>query len=150
VNGGGATGSARQGASVSLSSNGTTAILGGPADASLKGAFWIFIPNTSVVDTKIDVRAQDILPVSIRELVLNQNIPNPLTDRTTVSFTVPEACTAEWQIADINGRVVLSLKRDYPAGDNTEVFDMSNYQGVYSYTLTTPFGTKSRKMVVVK
>jgi len=150
VNGGAATGSARQGASVSLSSNGTTAILGGPADASLKGAFWIFIPNTSVVDTKIDVRAQDILPVSIRELVLNQNIPNPLTDRTTVSFTVPEACTAEWQIADINGRVVLSLKRDYPAGDNTEVFDMSNYQGVYSYTLTTPFGTKSRKMVVVK
>ena len=150
VNGSGATGSARQGTSISLSSNGTTAAIGGPADATNKGAFWIFVPNTSFADTKTDVRAQDEQSVAAAEVILYQNLPNPLTDRTNIIFTLPEACTAEWQITDINGRVVLVLKRDYPAGDNSEVFDMNGYQGVYYYTLKTPFGTKTKKMVVVK
>jgi hypothetical protein len=150
VNGSGATGSAKQATSISLSSNGTTAAIGGPADATNKGAFWIFVPNTSFADTKTDVRAQDEQSVAAAEVILYQNLPNPLTDRTNIIFTLPEACTAEWQITDINGRVVLVLKRDYPAGDNSEVFDMNGYQGVYYYTLKTPFGTKTKKMVVVK
>jgi hypothetical protein len=50
----------------------------------------------------------------------------------------------------MNGRVVEELKRDYPAGDNSEVLDMNGYQGVYYYTLKTPFGTKTRKMIVLK
>lgn len=150
VNGNGATGSARQGTSMSLSSDGTTAAIGGPADATNKGAFWIFVPNTSFADTKTDVRTQDEQSVTTAETILYQNLPNPLTDRTTIGFTLPDACTAEWQITDINGRVVLVLKRDYPAGDNSEVFDMNGYQGVYYYTLKTPFGTKTRKMIVVR
>lgn len=149
VSGNGATGSARQGTSMSLSSNGTTAAIGGPADATNKGAFWIFVPNTSFADTKTDVRAQEEQSVATAEVILYQNWPNPLTDRTTIGFLLPDACTAEWQITDINGRVVLVLKRDYPAGDNSEVFDMNGYQGVYYYTLKTPFGTKTRKMIVV-
>jgi hypothetical protein len=38
----GANGSANQGASVSLSADGNTAIIGGPSDSAGKGAFWIF------------------------------------------------------------------------------------------------------------
>jgi hypothetical protein len=150
VNGSGATGSAKQGTSISVSSNGTTAALGGPADNTNKGAFWFFVPNTSLADTKTDVRTPDVPVTETAGFTLQQNIPNPLIDRTTVGFDLPEACTAEWQITDMSGRVVLSLKREYPAGNNIEIFDLNAYQGVYYYTLKTPFGSKTRKMVVVR
>ncbi len=149
VSGSGATGSARQGTSISVSSNGTTAALGGPADNTNKGAFWFFVPNASFADTKTDVRTPDVPVSETAGFTLQQNIPNPLTDRTTVGFDLPEACTAEWQITDMSGRVVLSLKREYPAGNNIEIFDLNAYQGVYYYTLKTPFGSRTRKMVVV-
>jgi hypothetical protein len=150
VNGSGATGSAKQGTSISVSSNGTTAVLGGPADNTNKGAFWFFVPNTSLADIKTDVRTPDVPVTETAGFTMQQNIPNPLTDRTTVGFDLPEACTAEWQITDMSGRVVLSLKREYPAGNNIEIFDLNAYQGVYYYTLKTPFGSKTRKMVVVR
>jgi hypothetical protein len=56
---------------------------------------------------------------------------------------------AEWQITDMSGRVVLSLKRTYPAGDNTETFDLNGYSGIYWYTLKTPFGVKTKKMAIL-
>jgi hypothetical protein len=150
INGSGASGSAKQGTAASLSSNGTTVAIGGPADASNKGAFWFFVPNSALADTKTDVRTEEEQSAADHKVVLYQNVPNPLTDRTSVRFTIPEACTATWQITDIKGRTILELKRNYPAGDNTEVFDLSGYQGVFWYTLRTPFGDKSRQMLIIK
>jgi hypothetical protein len=98
----------------------------------------------------MDMREILILLPCTGELILDQNMPNPFSSRTLVRFITPAACTAVWQISDMNGRVVEELKRDYPAGDNSEVFDMNGYQGVHYYTLKTPFGTKTRKMIVLK
>jgi hypothetical protein len=150
ISGSGASGLAKQGTAASLSSNGTTVALGGPADASNKGAFWFFVPNSALADTKTDVRTEEEQSAADQEVVLCQNVPNPLTDRTSVRFTIPEACTATWQITDIKGRTILELKRNYPAGDNTEVFDLGGYQGVFWYTLRTPFGNKTRQMLIIK
>ena len=144
----GVTGQARQGTALGISSNGSTAVVGGPGDASGKGAAWIFISGSSFADAGANTREIPVSPGLIK-LFLEQNIPNPVTDLTTVKFSIPEACTAYWQICDMNGRVVEDLMRDYPAGENTEVFNMNGYQGVYWYTLKTPFGTETRKMVMV-
>jgi hypothetical protein len=46
--GSGAVGPAFQGASVSLSADGNTAIIGGPADNSNAGAAWVFVTNPIV------------------------------------------------------------------------------------------------------
>ncbi|MFM7402413.1 MAG: hypothetical protein ACKO4W_16070, partial [Bacteroidota bacterium] len=46
VRGTNASGASRQGTSVAVSSNGHTALVGGPVDASNAGAFWVFIPGT--------------------------------------------------------------------------------------------------------
>lgn len=148
LTGSGATGPAKQGTSIALSTTGNTAILGGPTDASNKGAAWVYVTGTSFTPPVSDDRQQEV--ASVTGFVLNQNTPNPTADRTTVTFTLPEACSAEWQITDVNGRVVFMMQREYPAGENTEMFDMSKYNGVLRYTLKTPFGVKTRNMTVIK
>jgi hypothetical protein len=150
LTGSGATGPAKQGTSIAVSSTGHTALLGGPTDATNKGAVWVYVPNSvsSFTSPASDNRQQEV--TSVTGFALNQNIPNPTADRTTVTFTLPEACSAEWQITDVNGRVVFMMQREYPAGENAETFDMSKYSGMFRYTLKTPFGVKTRNMTVIK
>jgi len=146
LTGTGAVGAALQGSSLAVSADGKISVIGGPADAGSKGAFWLFS------DSQVFMRSEmaSHVPEEPADFRLQQNIPNPFMDRTSVAFTLPEACTAEWQISDMSGRVVLSLRREYPAGVNTEVFDFGGYSGVYWYSLRTPFGVKTRKMVVTR
>ncbi|MEY4202431.1 MAG: hypothetical protein RL013_132, partial [Bacteroidota bacterium] len=145
----GASGAARQGTSIAVNATGSTGLVGGPVDASNKGAAWIFVaPTSSLVSPDYDERSGET--ASVAGFVLSQNVPNPATDRTTIAFTLPEACSAEWQITDITGRVVFVLQREYPAGENTEQFDIAGYSGQFWYTLKTPFGVKTRNMTVIK
>jgi hypothetical protein len=150
LNGSGAVGAAMQGTSVSLGATGTTALLGGPADASGRGAFWVYSTNSlPSVQTALPIDERDKSSKDNTMLRLDQNIPNPLFSTTQAGFSLPEACSAEWEITDVNGRAVMILQREYPAGENVETFDLSGYSGVYWYTIKTPFGVRTRKMVVV-
>ena len=45
--------------------------------------------------------------------------------------------------------MVMEMTRDYPAGYNEEIFELSGLSGVFEYSLTTPWGVRARKMVVV-
>jgi hypothetical protein len=83
-------------------------------------------------------------------LRLDQNIPNPFAGSTTITFSVPEACVAEWEITDVSGRVIQLLRRAYAEGENTESFDLSGNSGVFYYRLKTPFGADVKKMMIVK
>ena len=146
LTGSAAAGAAKQATSVALSADGKTALIGGPADASNKGAFWVYIPAAGTL-FRPDVRSE--MPDMAGEFKLEQNIPNPFKGQTTVPFVLPEPCTVAWEISDASGRVVLSLKRDYPAGENQEVFNLEMYNGAFYYRMTTPHGTKVRKMTAL-
>jgi hypothetical protein len=141
-----AAGAAKQATSVALSADGKTALIGGPADASNKGAFWVYIPAAGAL-FRPDVRSE--MPDMAGEFKLEQNIPNPFKGQTTVPFVLPEPSTVAWEISDASGRVVLSLKRDYPTGENQEVFNLEMYNGAFYYRMTTPHGTKVRKMTAL-
>jgi hypothetical protein len=148
IKGSNAAGPAKQGSSVSVSANGTTAVIGGPNDNTNKGAFWVYIPATSIPSMQqvlLEERA-----ATTAALRLDQNTPNPFTGSTTITFSVPEACMAEWEITDVSGRVIHLLRRAYSGGENTEIFDLSGNSGVFYYRLKTPFGTESRKMLIVR
>lgn len=148
IKGSNAVGSAKQGSSVSVSAHGATAIIGGPTDNTNKGAFWVYVPATSIPSMQ-QVLFEERTEVAAG-LRLDQNIPNPFTGSTTISFSVPEACVAEWEISDVSGRVIQLLRRAYAGGENTESFDLSEQSGVFYYRLKTPFGTESRKMLIVR
>ena len=145
MRGTGAIGSAKQGTSVSVSANGSTVIMGGPTDNSNRGAFWTFTPvQSSLPGMHSVVGDRGEMNSTFR---LDQNIPNPVADQTSVSFFMPEAGSAEWKITDMSGRVVLLMQREYPAGENREVFELNGFSGIYYYCLTTSGGSLTRKMI---
>ncbi|MFN5238012.1 MAG: T9SS type A sorting domain-containing protein, partial [Bacteroidota bacterium] len=141
-----AVGASKQGTAVAVNAIGTTALIGGPADNGSKGAFWVYslgsIPSVKKEITEDRNNEQ-------AAFVLGQSVPNPSTGQFTIGFDVPEGCIAEWIFSDMNGRAVLSLKREYPAGANQESFDLQGNTGVYFYQLKTPAGIKTGKLTIV-
>ena len=83
-------------------------------------------------------------------LSLLQNRPNPFTDQTVIGFVLPAACDAQLRIFDINGQLITAINQSYTAGYQQEIIRLEGQTGVLYYELTTPFGTLSKKMVVVK
>jgi hypothetical protein len=146
----GASGVAKQGTSIALSSTGGTTLLGGPTDNSNKGAAWVFVAgsNSSYSSSPVYDRQQDNF--ASPEFLLYQNYPNPVSKSVRIGFFLPEACTAEWEISNMVGQVTHFLRKEYPAGENFEFFDLDDYSGVYLYRLRSPFGIRARKMLVVK
>jgi len=72
--------------------------------------------------------------------------PNPFRLETIVPFKIPTAAKLSLQVYNGLGQVVWKKEGRFPAGAGS--FDVSlQEQGVYFYTLHTPWGSQTRKMV---
>jgi len=86
-------------------------------------------PGNSV--SAIDVELSD--PEAI---VLNQNVPNPFAEQTTITYNIPKnTSAAQILFYDINGRQIKAVDITKKGKGQLNVFanDLSN--GIYSYTL---------------
>jgi hypothetical protein len=92
----------------------------------------------------------------MRELVLSeggyrleQNVPNPYDNRTTISYTLPKAETISLTVYDQLGQVVKVLVNEpQEAGEHSISFDASDLpSGIYHYSLRAGAFRTSRKMV---
>jgi hypothetical protein len=130
--GSGATGAAYQGVSVSLSSDGSTAILGGFSDASSAGAAWIFVPATI---TGLDDRIKTNPELTI--------YPNP----TTGIFTIQSNSTDMQllKIVDMNGQLILSQNIFSNSTINTNELS----QGIYDISLTNKENVVNKRLVII-
>jgi hypothetical protein len=91
-------------------------------------------------------------PGAAYRLTLLQNRPNPFTDATAIGFILPEECEAQMRVFDVSGRLISEQKGWYPKGYNEMKFLLNGFagEGVLLYELTTPFGTLSKKMVLIR
>jgi hypothetical protein len=80
---------------------------------------------------------------------LYQNAPNPWTDKTSISFYLPEPDHATLTIFDQTGRVLFVQKGAFPKGKNALLVDRTylNQRGVLYYKLETTKHTATRKMM---
>ncbi len=89
------------------------------------------------------------LPKSIELLA---NYPNPFNPTTTINFVIPQAGNVDVKVYNSLGAEVATLfngKMD--AGMQQLQFDASNLtSGVYYYTVSTDFGVKTAKMMLMK
>ncbi len=85
-------------------------------------------------------------------LLVEQNIPNPFSDQTQISFTLGSADYVIMKIYDINGKVLKYTKGFYSKGRNTINLENGSIKasGVMFYEITSNKKTVTKKMVKLK
>lgn len=110
-----------------------------------------FEPGAVVVSipTAIDDELTDGLPA---EFALAQNYPNPFNPVTTIEFSLPRAGHTLLEVYNVLGqRVVTLVDRTLEAGSHQAEFDGANQpSGVYFYRISSPQGTQTKKMLLLK
>jgi hypothetical protein len=90
--------------------------------------------------------------VSTEKAVLLPNRPNPFSNETILSFTLPEAGKAKLTVCDLLGKVVMSSEQTFAKGLNEVVFDAtatpSVSTGVFVVRLQTATGVAEQKIVL--
>ena len=102
-----------------------------------------------IFDTEADDERHGFLP---KEWVLSQNYPNPFNPVTTIRFEVPESAHVRLDVYSITGQKVATLVNgETPAGMHQVHFDAGQLAGgVYLYRLSTPAGSFTKKLTLIK
>jgi hypothetical protein len=96
-------------------------------------------------------------PVLPDEFGLLQNYPNPFNPTTTIDYSLQRGCNVKLEIFDILGTRVRSLVDGYKSAGFYSIewsgLDQAGRRvasGVYLYRLSTDYGEKARKMMLLK
>lgn len=133
-----------QGYSVSLSGDGTVAIVGGPNDNSNDGGAWVYIDTTiTTVDEK---------PIIQYDYQLSENYPNPFNPATNIFYSIPKESYVSLIVYDLLGREVIGLVRGIKSrGEYSVSWNAANVpSGVYYYRLVASNFVETKKMVLMK
>jgi hypothetical protein len=111
----------------------------------------------SVIDGEARELHRGVAVVPARELVLEQNHPNPFNPRTAIRFYLPERGGVELNVYDVRGALVRRLARgDFDSGphavewDGTDAHGQPVASGMYVYRLVTDRRALSKKMMLLK
>lgn len=123
------------------------------SDAYVHGEGWYL--DDILIETK-PVANSELVEVPAR-LQLGQNYPNPFNPTTSISFQLPSAQRASLEIFNVKGqRVKLLADQEFAAGSHTLVWNATDDRnqalasGMYFYRISSPAGTLTRKMVLMK
>jgi uncharacterized repeat protein (TIGR01451 family) len=91
----------------------------------------------------------DALPTAY---TLEQNYPNPFNPTTSIAFSLPESAQVSLAVYDVLGRRVATLVNgQLQAGQHSVQFEATSLpSGMYLYRLTTPSGSITQKMILLK
>jgi hypothetical protein len=73
---------------------------------------------------------------NLNAIILDQNLPNPFAERTTITYTVPEEVTqAELVFYDMRGRIINQIEINERGQGKMTVYGENLQNGVYTYSL---------------
>jgi Secretion system C-terminal sorting domain len=129
LTGTGVVGSPNQGDAVSISSNDSTAIVGGPGDNSSAGAVWVYTTGKAPGVTQINPELKNIIGETIPVLMI---YPNPAKDNLTVEFTGSSEGNVKVNVYNLSGQKVMNIENSSVKGLNTFGLNTSKLgTGVY-------------------
>jgi hypothetical protein len=105
------------------------------------------------IDTDNRFRYSNIASVTIAGVSsyhLDQNFPNPFSETTTITYSVPKSARVVFSVFDMQGRLVLSLEEGIK---NQGTYSINIHRGslnhgIYYYRMQTGEFTKTKKMFV--
>lgn len=88
----------------------------------------------------------------LSNLNVSQNVPNPFTEQTIVSYNLNETANVSLQIMDVTGKVISTINEGTQAAGahNISVDGAALAAGTYFYTLTAGTYQVTKRMVVSK
>lgn len=80
----------------------------------------------------------------------SQNIPNPFSDFTTISFDLPQDDVVDFKVYDLAGNLITHINKAYKSGANEiQFYNDDRISGILIYTLITTTLFESKKMIVI-
>ncbi|HTB32173.1 MAG TPA: T9SS type A sorting domain-containing protein [Bacteroidia bacterium] len=82
--------------------------------------------------------------------IINQNYPNPFTDKTTINYSINRTANVDFKVVDLTGRELQVQSFDnVKPGQHSILLDATKFSpGVYFYSFTSSGSTVTKKMVV--
>jgi hypothetical protein len=95
---------------------------------------------------------QESVEIAYVEFELMQNEPNPWMNSTRIEFNTPFTSVGEFNIMDVNGRIILSKEQAFNKGPNLIILNNHDIPqgGIYYYEIVLGDYRMMKKMVVVK
>ena len=86
------------------------------------------------------------------EFSLYQNVPNPFSDFTDVSFELEKSQEVQITVFDAQGQVIRQINQSYEKGLNSVNFSVEDLggAGIYYLTLKTESHTATMKMAAIR
>jgi hypothetical protein len=84
---------------------------------------------------------------------LFQNVPNPFSDITTVSFNAENDGKIELSVMDISGKVIYQTNNNYSKGQHQVVItkdQLNGIAGVYYIQMKSNHVTSTKKMIMIE
>lgn len=113
-------------------------------------------PEAYILDSW-PVTAININKNALHQFELYQNYPNPFNPTTTISFSLKTSTYVKLQIFNAYGQLIKTLySGQLPAGFHSFIWDARDVNdnpvpsGIYFYTVSTPSGKWTRKMILMK
>jgi hypothetical protein len=97
--------------------------------------------NRTIESTPSEVQEElrSVIDVELSDknnIVLNQNVPNPFAERTTITYTIPESVMkAQIIFYDGSGNLINTVDIDERGDGQLNVFASDLSTGVYTYSL---------------
>ena len=97
----------------------------------------------------INIELRNNGQITEEAFTVNQNTPNPFTDKTAISFNLPENASVSLTVFDVTGRIIKEVTQDFEKGFNTVTLDAEelNATGVMYYRIDAGSHTATRKMI---
>ena len=89
--------------------------------------------------------------IATNDFTLDQNIPNPLENSTSISFNLPTAGNTRFFVVNNLGKLILNENKFYSEGKHEIYLNNLNLpQGIYYYVLEFEGRRLTKKMIVVR
>ena len=142
----GAVGSSNQGNSVSISSDGSTAIAGGPGDNSSAGAVWVYFTSKAPDVAQINPDIKNITGENTTGFMV---YPNPATDDLTVEFMGSSDGNVKVNVYNLSGQKLMNIENPSIKGLNTFKLNISKLgTGFYIFEIENNGQKQHQKFLI--
>jgi hypothetical protein len=91
----------------------------------------------------------DVVLSKTNTIILNQNVPNPFAESTTISYTIPQSFgKAQLIFTTVTGELIKTVEIKSPGSGQVNVFGRDLSSGLYVYTLVVDGKQIDRKKMI--